>query len=207
MNLKEIADFKNNYLQEMLKLMNFSESEWEAVLELSLFKYFKKGTYLLKKGQFSETTYYVIKGCLLSYYIVDGFEKVNEFYSEKDIFTPSCIATRKPADSYLICVEDSLVSIGNPETEKTLLKRFPRFETLCRISSEKSLLEQKIKFDQFKFASPEERYVNFAKTRPDLLQRIPQYQIASYLGLTPQSLSRIRKRLLQAEMNAQRIAV
>ena len=53
-----------------------------------------------------------------------------------------------------------------------------------------------MEFDIFKITSPEQRYMNLQKNRPDLIQRVPQYQIASYLGLTPQSLSRIRKRIL-----------
>ncbi len=207
MNLKEISDLKSNYLHEMFKIMNFSEKEWEVVNGLNLFRYFKKGSYLLRNGQFSETSYYVIKGCLVSYYKIDDEERITDFYAEKDLFTPSCITTKKPSTSYLVCLEDSLVSIGNPENEKIMLDNFPRFEQLCRISTEKSLLKQRIEFDQFKFASSEERYINFAKTRPSLLRRVPQYQIASYLGLTPQSLSRIRRRLLKVEVKSENIAV
>lgn len=207
MNLKEIADLKSNYLQEMRKLMNFSDEEWELINELSILRHFKKGTFLLKNGQFSETTYYVIKGCLVNYCILDGDEKVMDFYEEKDTFTPSCITTKRPSTSYLLCLEDCFLSLGNPESEKLMLGKFPRFEKVCRINSEKSLMDQKLQFDQFKFASPEERYIHFAETRPSLLQRVPQYQIASFLGLTPQSLSRIRKRLLQTEKKAHKIAV
>ena len=57
--------------------------------------------------------------------------------------------------------------------------------------------KNKADFDDFKTSSPEQRYLNLFNSRPDLLQRVPQYQMASYLGLTPQSLSRIRKRLLE----------
>lgn len=207
MNLKEIADLKNNYLQEISKLMNFSTEEWEVVSQLNILRYFKKGTFLLKNEQFSETTYYVIKGCLMSYSISDGEEKVMEFYEERDTFTPSCISTNKPSNSYLLCIEDCVLSLGTPESERIMMGKFPRFEKICRIISEKSLIEQKIQFEQFKFASPEERYINFATTRPSLLQRVPQYQIASYLGLTPQSLSRIKRRLLKTEIKSQKIAV
>jgi DNA-binding MarR family transcriptional regulator len=51
-------------------------------------------------------------------------------------------------------------------------------------------------FAEFKMSSPEERYLNLLKTRPDLIQRVPQHQIASYLGIKPESLSRIRKRII-----------
>jgi len=81
--------------------------------------------------------------------------------------------------------------------EKTIFERFPRFETLCRILSEELLAKNQASFDGFKTSTPEQRYLNLLKTRPDLLQRVPQYQIASYLGIEPQSLSRIRKRLVK----------
>jgi CRP-like cAMP-binding protein len=207
MDLEEIAELKNNYLQEMFNTMHFSEEECELIINLNSFRYFKKGTSLLKNGQFSETSFFVIKGCLVSYIKIEEDEKVTDFYAEGDLFSSSCSLTNKPSTSYLVCLEDTLVSIGNPENEKIILDNFPRFEKLCRIETEKSLLEQKLAFDQFKFASPEERYIHFANTKPSLLQRVSQYQIASYLGLTPQSLSRIRKRLLNTQKQNVKIAV
>jgi len=80
--------------------------------------------------------------------------------------------------------------------ETDIFQKFPRFETLCRILSEELLAKSKAEFDEFKIASPEQRYLNLVQTRPDLLQRVPQYQIASFLGITDQSLSRMRNRLL-----------
>jgi len=63
--------------------------------------------------------------------------------------------------------------------------------------SEQLLENNLASFADFKNSSPEQRYLNLLKNRPDLLQRVPHHQIASYLGMTPQSLSRIRKRLAQ----------
>jgi len=209
MNLIEIEDFKSEYQKEMTRLMNFSEDEEDIIDCLNLFRIYKKGAILVKKGQFSNMSYYVIKGCLKSYNIIDGEEKITDFFEEKSFFSSTCIITNKPSEIYLECIEDTLVSVGTPESEKILLEKFPRFEKMCRIYSETTLVEQKLAFELFKISSPEQRYINFSKERPGLEQRIPQYQIASYLGLTPQSLSRIRKRLLKikSEIKVNKIAV
>lgn len=207
MNLREIEILKSQYLNDMFNLMNFTEEEWEVINDLTTIREYKKGKILLKAGQFSQMTYYVIKGCLRSYYLVGGEEKVTAFFIEKETFTPTCLVTNKPAEHYLDCLEDCLLSVGTPEMEATIMEKFPRFQILCRNYSEELLVKQKTEFDNFKLASPEQRYIDLATERPDLIQRVPQYQIASYLGLTPQSLSRIRKRLIKSELNFHSVAV
>ena len=75
--------------------------------------------------------------------------------------------------------------------------KFPKFEIMCRILSEELLAKQQINSDEFKTSSPEQRYLNLLQNRPDLIQRVPQHQLASYLGIKPQSLSRLRARILE----------
>jgi len=79
--------------------------------------------------------------------------------------------------------------------EAEINSKFPKFETLCRIFSEELLAKQQIDFDEFKISSPEQRYLNLLQSRPDLIQRVPQHQLASFLGIKPQSLSRLRARI------------
>ena len=81
--------------------------------------------------------------------------------------------------------------------EVEIFQKFPKFETLCRIMSEELIAKQQINFDDFKTSSPEQRYLNLLEKRPDLIQRVPQHQLASYLGVKPQSLSRLRARILE----------
>ena len=80
--------------------------------------------------------------------------------------------------------------------EEEIFQKFPKFETLCRMLSEELLAQQQINFDEFKTSSPEQRYLNLLQKRPDLIRRVPQYQLASYLGIKPQSLSRLRARII-----------
>jgi len=172
-----------------------SETEKEAIIDLSIFRTYKKGTVLLKSGDGSREDYFVLKGCLRSYYIIDGEEKTTNFYTEFESFAPLSLIANKPSEHYIDCLEDCILTVGNPEMEKFMFEKFPRFESLCRILSEELLAKNQAAFDDFKTSSPEQRYLDLIKYRPDLVQRVPQYQLASYLGLTPQSLSRIRKRI------------
>lgn len=103
----------------------------------------------------------------------------------------------KPSEYYISSVEKSIIMVSNTEMEANIFKKFPKFETLCRVLSEQLLAKNQTQFDEFKTSSPEQRYLHLSKTRPDLLQRVPQYQLASYLGITPQSMSRLRARIVK----------
>ena len=99
------------------------------------------------------------------------------------------------AENNLECVEDTTVSVGNEEQAQKLFKIFPRFETIARAIVEADFVEQKKLLTSYLTDSPEQRYLKLLKSRPDIFQRVPQYQIASYVGVKPESLSRIRKRI------------
>ena len=179
------------------KYMTLSEKEKKAMRSLDVFRNFKKGTVLLKEGQYSKDGFFVLKGCIRSYYILDGDEKTTEFYTEMEGTTPHCVLTGKPSEYYISCVEDSIIIVSNTDMEQEMFEKFPRFETLCRLLSEDLLAKKQFSFDEFKTSSPEKRYGNLMETRPDLIQRVPQHQLSSYLGVTPQSLSRIRYRIMK----------
>jgi CRP-like cAMP-binding protein len=188
---------ENILFDYLSKYITLTTEEKKAIIDLNIFKQIKKGTLLLKEGQFSDYGYFVIKGCLRCYYIIDGEEKTTAFYTEAEAFEPPCKINKKSSDFFVDCTEDSILIVANSEMEKTMFEKFPKFETLCRLLTEELLVKSKSEFDNFKTSSPEQRYLCLLETRPNLLQRIPQYQIASYLGITAQSLSRIRNRLLE----------
>lgn len=179
------------------KYISLTEDEKNAILSLDLFHSVKKGTILLKEGQNSKDSYFVLKGCIRTYYIIDGEEKTTAFYTEMDALTPHCVITKVPAEYFISCIEDSILTVSNADMEVEINSKFPKFELMCRKLSEELLAKQQIDFDAFKTSSPEQRYLNLLEKRPDLIQRIPQHQLASYLGIKPQSLSRLRARMLK----------
>lgn len=188
---------ENGLFEFISKYMVLSENEKKAIIDLDIFRNYAKGAILLKEGEISNEYYFVIKGCLRCYYIIDGQEKTTAFYTEAESFAPPCSTDGTPSPYYLSCVEDSILTVATPDMEKTIFEKFPRFEMLCRLLSEELLSKTQASFDEFKTSSPEQRYLNLLHTRPDLLQRVPQHQIASYLGMKPESLSRIRRRLVK----------
>lgn len=179
------------------KYISLTEDEKNAMLSLDLFRSVKKGTTLLKEGQKSQDSYFVLKGCIRKYYIIDGEEKTTAFYTEMDALTPHCVINKAPSDYFISCVEDSILTVSNSDMEVEINSKFPKFEIMCRMLSEELLAKQQINFDEFKTSSPEQRYLNLLQNRPDLIQRVPQHQLASYLGIKPQSLSRLRARILE----------
>jgi CRP-like cAMP-binding protein len=175
--------------------MTISDNEKKAITDLNVFKSFQKDDILIKEGEYTNEYYFVIKGCIRCYFLVDGEEKTSAFYTELDSFVPQSTVEKKSSALYASCVEDSLIVVSTPEMENAVFEKFPRFETLCRILSEKVVIKKQVEFECFKNSSAEQRYLNLLQNRPDLIQRVPQYHLASYLGIKPESLSRIRKRL------------
>jgi CRP-like cAMP-binding protein len=179
------------------KYISLTEDEKNALLSLNLFRSEKKGAILLKEGQYSKDSYFVLSGCIRSYYIIDGEEKTTAFYTEMDALTPHNVVNKTPSDYFISCVEDCILTVSNSDMEAEVNSKFPKFDLMCKKLSEELLAKQRIDFDEFKTSSPEQRYLNLLQNRPDLIQRVPQHQLASYLGIKPQSLSRLRARILE----------
>lgn len=185
----------NELLKYLSKYIPLSDELSQIVIESSNIKKYKKGTFLLKEGQISNESFLVLKGCIRSYLIKDGEEKTIEFYTEEEPVIAITYGKNETSPHYLECIEDAVLNVNTPEYEKEMFKKFPQFESVCRIMGEVMMANYQEKLTSYKMTNPEDRYLNLLENRPDLVQRAPQYQIASYLGLTPQSLSRIRKRI------------
>jgi len=182
-----------DFIEQYLPL---TDEEKATLIDLDIFHVVKKGTILLREGQYSTQSFFVLKGCIRTFYVVDGDEKTTEFYTEMEGFSPPCAINKSPSELYVASVEDSIVSISDTGMEAEVFQKFPRFESLCRILSEQIIAKNQRSFDEYKTSSPEQRYLNLLKSRPDLLNRVPQHQLASYLGIKPQSLSRLRARIV-----------
>lgn len=186
----------NEIVKLISRYLDLSNDEATAFAECIPIKTFNKGYILLREGQVSRDSYFVIQGCLRKYYIMNGEEKTTEFYVEDNsVASLQSYKNKTPANHYFECVEESRLAVLSYDKEQELFKRVPKYEALCRMSMENDFGEQQEALAKFIMSSPEERYKNLVDTRPDLLQRIPQYHLASYLGVKPESLSRIRKRI------------
>ena len=156
----------------------------------------KKDTILVHQGKVCRLCYFVLKGCLRQYTLEDGIEKTIAFYTEDqaiNFFTSKNNQT--PSRSSLVTLEDALILVGNPEEERAMYAKYPKLERIAQAMVEQDFGKTQDAFAGFITSSPEQRYLNLLNERPDLVQRVPQRLLASYLGMTPESLSRIRKRI------------
>ncbi len=186
---KEIFEYLSKYIPVTKELE-------EELSKIEFIKCFDKGTILLEEGKRSNECFFVIKGCIRSFYLKDGEDKTTEFYTEEQAVIPAAYGSKIPSNHYLECIEDTVAGIGTPELETEMYHKFPQLESLNRALGEAIMAKNQNTFAEYKMASPEERYQALLKNRPDLIQRAPQHQIASYLGIKPESLSRIRKRII-----------
>jgi signal-transduction protein with cAMP-binding, CBS, and nucleotidyltransferase domain len=187
---------ENTLVEMMSNFIDLTDDEKQGILKAFPVKTYTKGTHLLNEGQISENAFFVIKGCLRKHCIEDGDEKTFEFYTEfESAVNFESLSNRSPSKYYFTCVEESVIAIFNSEKETELYKQFPRFGEVCRVELEKMLGASQENLMKFKNSTPKERYLNLLEERPNLINRVPQYQLASYLGIKPETLSRIRKRV------------
>ena len=118
----------------MSKYISLTEDEKNAILSLDLFRSVKKGTTLLKEGQKSQDSYFVLKGCIRKYYIIDGEEKTTAFITEMEELTPHCVKNNTPSEYFISCVEDTILTVGTPDMGVEIFTT-PKFERMCRILS------------------------------------------------------------------------
>ena len=186
----------NEILKYLSKYIPITKELEEEINKIEFVKRFDKGTIILEEGNISNECFFIIKGCIRSYYLKDGEEKTTEFYTEEQAVVPSAYGNRIPSEYYLECIADTVAGVGTPELETDMYQKFPQLESLNRALGEAIMAKYQNTFAEYKMALPEERYLTLLKNRPDLVQRAPQHQIASYLGIKPESLSRIRKRIM-----------
>ncbi|WP_228234822.1 Crp/Fnr family transcriptional regulator [Allomuricauda sp. M10] len=187
---------KSEIVQLLEGALDLSEEAKQVLTECIPIVTFPKGHILLREGQVSNESFFNIEGLVRKYYMVDGEEKTTEFYIENDaISSLQSYNLKIPSNHYLECIEESRLAILSRERERELFEKVPGFESLCRVTIEEELGAYQDKQAQFMMSNPEKRYTDLMQNSPELLQRVPQYHLASYLGIKPESLSRIRKRI------------
>ncbi len=203
---KKIPENVNKTEDEIMNVINSEEylnittkDEAEFISTYTEIKKVEKGTILLREGRIAKTCYHIFKGCIREYFVKDGEEITTEFYTAGDSLSDDASKlNQSPSLLNWECMIDCIVSVVPYELELEIYKRFPRLETLCRIEAEKKLGDFKLAANKYHFSTPEERYYNLLKTRPEIFELVPLYHIASYLGVKPESLSRIRNRIRNA---------
>lgn len=188
---------ENDLIKFLSKYGSFTEEEVRIIQDQKIIREYGKDTILLREGQLAKECFLVLKGCARSYYLFDGEERTTEFYTEYEPVIPVSYTKNEHSEYFISCMEDCIVSVGSKESTEKFLKDWPKFAPLFAKISNDILANNQISFDTYKNLPPEKRYQKLLELKPGLVQRVPQYYLASYLGIKPQSLSRIRKRLAE----------
>jgi len=192
-----------NHLQEIFLRM-FPLFPSEAIIHFAdcfSEKRMEKDDFLLREGNTCQELVFIIHGCMMCYYLKDGKRYIDEFSLDYEFITDySSFINQAPTDKNIECIEDSLVYILRKEQMESLygLANQP-YNTLGRVMAEQLFLQWHEKSKSHLIDDATERYIKLIHNRPHLPQRVPQYLIAEYLGITPESLSRIRKSLVKSK--------
>ena len=179
------------------KRIKITDNEFETCTKFFEPRRIKKRQFLLHEREVAKYIAFVNSGCLRSYTIDHlGNEHVIQF-AVKDwwIADMSSYLSGLPSTFNIDALQDCDVLLLETSKREELLATVPKFERYFRLLMEANYIATHKRINESLSTSAEERYLNFIKNYPNLLEQIPQNQIASYLGITPQSLSRIRKEL------------
>jgi len=157
----------------------------------------RKKQYLLQEGDVCKTIAFVVKGALREYNVDDkGNEHILQFALEgwviSDLYS---FMTSEPATYNIDALEDSELLLLTKHSQEELLKRIPKYETYSRMQMTGAYMAMQKRVTSILSMSIEDRYLSFIEMYPNIVQRVPQHMIASYMGLTPETLSRVRKKI------------
>ncbi|WMX14937.1 MULTISPECIES: Crp/Fnr family transcriptional regulator [unclassified Aureispira] len=152
-----------------------------------------KGTVVVREGQFSGKAFLIIEGCARAYYLKDG-KDVSDWFAFENEFMCSIVSffSKEPSPHYIEFVEDSIVMEISRDAIDNLCNKYHDFERLISKVVTQTMLGLRERLSSILFNKAQERYEQLIGIRPDITNRVPLMHIASYLGITLETLSRIR---------------
>lgn len=178
------------------KMIKLNKSEWQLFNEAFVHRSVPKKFNLLEPGQVAREAYFVVKGATRLYYLKDGEDISANFIFENGFITSlESFLLRTPSRQGVDTLEDTELLVITKEKLDALTLAHPVFHQFSRAIAEWGFIMLQQRASSFILDSPEERYYNMLQQRPEIMERVPQHMIASFLGITPVSLSRIRKRI------------
>jgi CRP-like cAMP-binding protein len=181
------------FKSKIRSLVNIPDDEWIHVESLLTPQNFKKGEHIIRAGEKTDSMYIILKGLTRSYFIdQDGKEFNKIFLAENDIASAYVeLLNNIPSRLNIEALEDTSCMVIKFKDIQALYQRHPCWNQLGRIIAENFFVLKEKREYEFLLLDAEKRYQNFLAEYSHILGRIPQYQIAAYLGITPVSLSRI----------------
>jgi CRP-like cAMP-binding protein len=191
MNYKPLLDYINRYI-------NLTVEEENILLSEIVNRIYLKDQYIVQQGDICKSVNFIISGCTKTFYMdLEGQEHIVMF-SIEDWWTSDLgsFITQAPADFNLQCIENTELIQFTYENLEYLYKAIPKLERLFRKIVERAFVASQKRIIRNFSLTAKERYQIFKRTYPKIEQRVPQYMIASYLGITKEFLSKIKSQLI-----------
>jgi CRP-like cAMP-binding protein len=188
----------NTQLKEFItKYVTLSDVELEDIINVFKSKVIKKNDYLLKQGEICKDLVFVQRGCLRLYYLKDDIEVSVWFaFQQSSAIEIYSFISENPSNYFLQAIEESEVLYLSKRELNKLYQYQPKMQEMMRNFWEDVILNLINRFTALQKDSAEKRYLDLLNKQPDYLETIPQKYLASFIGVTPTSLSRIRKKII-----------
>ena len=199
--MAEKDPYMDRVYQELLKYGPIPESAWENRAQFEPIT-FKKGEYFVRIGDIPDKMGFIWSGLFRVFYLTEqGDERILVFRNENRFLSAfSAFLEGQPSWYGIQALEPSVLLCIHINEYKRLVAEHPYWSQISRRYVESIFLEKEKREREFLSENAETRYLNFRKNYPDIESRVPQYQVASYLGITPVALSRIRKSLREKNL-------
>lgn len=194
MNNKPLLEYIN-------KFINLTVEEETILLSKIIHRNYLKDQYIAQQGDICKSVNFIISGCTKTFYMdLEGQEHIVMF-SIEDWWTSDLgsFITQTPADFNVQCIESTQLIQFTYANLEELYKEVPKFERLFRKIVERAFAASQKRIIRNFSLTAKERYQIFKKTNPKIDQRVPQYMIASYLGVTKEFLSKIKSQIIQSQ--------
>ena len=187
--------------QKLKQLYKFGKdlgfSDVQDLLKNSKLVSFAPKEFLVKEGQLRKEIFWIRKGLVRGFRITENGEEITTMFrwENQALASPNLILFDEPAAQYFEALEPTEVFKIDYDKVQTIIKNNPKLEANRAIILRTTLKEALQRIDSFLLLTPEERYLDFILRKPDISNRVPDKYLANVLGITPVSLSRIRKRI------------
>ena len=183
-------DFINKYV-------TLSELESKLILERVNIRKYLKGQYVVQQGDVCKYSGFVISGCTRTFYVDDNGEEHIVMFSIENWWASEIgsFVSQKPSDYNVQCIENTKLIQLSFEDQEILFKEIPKLERFFRLILEQAFVASQKRIVSSFSLSAKEQYIQFTKQYPEIEKRIPQYMAASYLGISKEFLSKIKKQL------------
>ncbi|MEO9483970.1 MAG: Crp/Fnr family transcriptional regulator [Ekhidna sp.] len=193
MPIESLIEYFNRHL-------TLSDEEVSFIEKVFTTRQIKRRQFILQEGDVCKLNTFVVEGCLKMYYVDENAKEHNLQFAIEDwwIGDIGSFHSGEPSKLYIEAIEPSTILQIKKEDQNRMFVEFPKFNRIFRVITENALVSSQRRIIQNSSSNAEERYIDFMKRYPSLFNRISNVQIASYLGVTPEFLSTIRKRMTKA---------